>query len=305
MKELKILLLLIVIIGVIYWGVEPLAHSVMHPAAKPVDFEFKDLSDIDLSKGDPSRGKDLVLTNCSACHGVSVDGINPPMDPGSAGSAFGVVPPDLSKSGSVFDGKFLVHFILDPVVATHLSHKFKISCEGLGSDEMQECEQSNQDKSDYPMNAFKGILSQEDVVDIVSYLQSIAPSNISGKDVFAQACQRCHGIKYDGLESLTPHSDLHRYLGTDVPDLSMMIRSKGEKFLATFLNNPQNKLLGTVMPRVGLNKSSQDKVIEYMQSIGDSKKSQRENLGIKIMGFFIILSILAYAWKLKIWRDLH
>ncbi|GAA9425379.1 hypothetical protein TH0950_00980 [Helicobacter pylori] len=31
MKEFKILIILIVVIGVIYYGVEPYAHSVMHP----------------------------------------------------------------------------------------------------------------------------------------------------------------------------------------------------------------------------------------------------------------------------------
>ena len=30
MRELKILVIVAVVIGVIYWGVEPLAHSIMH-----------------------------------------------------------------------------------------------------------------------------------------------------------------------------------------------------------------------------------------------------------------------------------
>ncbi|MCQ2646970.1 cytochrome c1, partial [Helicobacter pylori] len=48
MKEFKILIILIVVVGVIYYGVEPYAHSVMHPKVAPADFAFKDLEPMDL-----------------------------------------------------------------------------------------------------------------------------------------------------------------------------------------------------------------------------------------------------------------
>jgi ubiquinol-cytochrome c reductase cytochrome c1 subunit len=82
-----------------------------------------------------------------------------------------------------------------------------------------------------------------------------------------------------------------------------MIRAKGEKYLTTFINNPQKHLQGTAMPRVGLKESTQDQVIAYMESVGDSKKDERERVGLYIIGFFIILSVFAYLWKKQIWRE--
>lgn len=43
MKELKILAVVIFFTAVVYFGVEPFAHSQMHPHVAPADFAFKDL----------------------------------------------------------------------------------------------------------------------------------------------------------------------------------------------------------------------------------------------------------------------
>lgn len=302
MRELKILAILVVIIGIIYWGVEPLAHSQMHPKVAPADFNFKDLSDIDMQKADVAKGKSLAMDNCSSCHSFKSQGVEAPMDEASAASTFGVVPPDLSDLGGILDPKFLAHFIADPVKASLVGHKFKVVCEG---EDTKECEEKNQGKADYPMNAFAGILSTEDIVNVVAYLQSIAPKNLSDKEVFEQACQRCHSMKYDKVVALTSDEHLSKYLGSKAPDLSMMIRSKGEKYLNIFINDPQKELNGTAMPRVGLTEKAQHQVISYIEKIGDSKKPERDALGIKIMIFFVVFSLLAYAWKRKIWKDLH
>ena len=87
--------------------------------------------------------------------------------------------------------------------------------------------------------------------------------------------------------------------------MSIIIRAKGHDYLETFINNPQKQLKGTAMPRVGLTKDSQEQVIKYLEDIGDSKKSEREELGKKVIGFMIIFTILAYLWKVKIWREVH
>ncbi len=305
MRELKILAILVVVIGIIYWGVEPLAHSIMHPAAAPADFQFKDLRDFDMSKADAKKGKDLTMNNCASCHGIAVDGIDAPMDAASAASSFGVVPPDLSHAGAVFDEKYLANFIADPVRAANVAHKFKVSCENMNKEETKKCEMDNEGKLDYPMSAFNGILDDSEIVNIVAYLKSIAPTNLSDKEVFAQACERCHSMKYDGVHALTPDEDLSKYLGAKAPDLSMMIRAKGEHYLNIFINDPQKELAGTAMPRVGVSEDAQKQIVKYIQDVGDSKKAERDSLGIKIMIFFAVLSILAYAWKRKIWKDLH
>ena len=64
-------------------------------------------------------------------------------------------------------------------------------------------------------------------------------------------------------------------------------------------------LPSTSMPRVGLNKASEDQVISYLESVGDSKKAQRESVSVNIMIFFVILSVFAFLWKQYIWRNLH
>lgn len=305
MREIKILAILIVVIGIVYWGVEPLAHSVMHPKVAPADFKFEDLEAVDMAKADANRGKDLTMSNCASCHGIKSEGMESPMDAASAAGAFGVVPLDLSNAGAIFDEKYLANFIADPVKAAILGHKFKVSCEGLEGEKAKECEMANEGKADYPMSAFKGVLSADEIADIVAYLKSIAPEKLSNKDVFMDACQRCHSMKYDGVMALTPDENLKTYLGTKAPDLSTMIRSKGEHYLNIFINDPQKELPGTPMPRVGVTKEAQEQIIQYIEEIGDSSKHERNTLGIKIMVFFAVLSVLAYAWKRKIWKDLH
>ncbi|PAF42442.1 c-type cytochrome [Helicobacter sp. 11S02596-1] len=285
MREFKILVLLVVVIGVIYWGVEPLAHSIMHPKVAPADYAFSDLEKIDLSNGDAQKGKALVEENCTACHSIESQNIPAPMDNASAAQSYGVVPPDLSDAGAVFDHNFLANFIKDPIKAAKLTHKFG-------------------DANPYPMPAYDW-MSNEDISNIVAYLASIAPKELSDKQVFAQACQRCHSVDYDNTHALTPAEDLQKYLGAKAPDLSMMIRSRGEHTLSIFINDPQKTLPGTSMPRVGLDEKAEKQVIDYLQKVGDSKKPERDALGIKIMIFFAVMALLAYAWKRRIWKDLH
>lgn len=85
----------------------------------------------------------------------------------------------------------------------------------------------------------------------------------------------------------------------------MMIRAKGEHGLNIFINDPQKLLPGTAMPRVGLSEQAQKQVIAYLEKAGDRKNIERNTLGIKIMIFFAVLSFLAYAWKRKVWSEVH
>ena len=92
-------------------------------------------------------------------------------------------------------------------------------------------------------------------------------------------------------------------MGTTPPDLSMVIRSKGKEYLNKFINDPQKLLSGTSMPRVGLTKDSQEKVISYLEEVGDRKKAERESLGFKLIVFMFVFTIIAYFWKVKIWKE--
>ena len=336
MRELKILAIIVVVIGVIYWGVEPLAHSVMHPKVADAQYDYikanetdvAELKDtiasieaklqearsandsekvkqleaelgktqgylaridgfwkpIDLSKGDAKAGQALV-GQCLTCHTISSQNLSRTTGQSDeeVSAAYGVVPPDLSNVAAVFDHTYLAHFIKDPVLASKLWHKENLI---------------------YPMPPYAH-LSDQDIADMISYFASIAPKTLSDKQVFEQACARCHSVSYDNLASTSDPQDLKRYLGTKVPDLSMMIRSRGEHYLSNFINDPQRLLPNTAMPRVGVTEQAEKQIVAYLDSVGDSKKHERNALGFKIIIFFLVMTILAYLWKRKIWSDLH
>jgi len=82
----------------------------------------------------------------------------------------------------------------------------------------------------------------------------------------------------------------------------MMIRSKKAEYLNTFINEPLKMVEGIAMPRVGLSEASQSQVIAYMQNVGDRKKAERERLGLKLIGFMAIFTLIAYLWKVSIWK---
>ena len=125
------------------------------------------------------------------------------------------------------------------------------------------------------------------------------------KATFKETCVRCHSMKYDDIAALTPQASMLGYMGAKAPDLSMMIRSRGEERLHKFINDPQKMLVNASMPRVGLNEASQKRVVAYMDSVGDSKKDERTFVGIVLISFMAVMAILAYLWKRKIWSDLH
>ena len=94
-------------------------------------------------------------------------------------------------------------------------------------------------------------------------------------------------------------------MGKLPPDLSMYIRSRGEHFLETFIENPQSHLAGTAMPRVGVTAESAEKVIEHLADSGDTKRHEREAIGKNVMIYIVIFAIFALLWKKQVWRDLH
>lgn len=373
MKELKILVLLIIITGIIYWGVEPLAHSVMSPHVAPADYTFKDsiktapvydlihkpladeanakirselldnrdvttlsseeIEEIDakvkelfetqhkdainaqaqaefdkqtaewnqlindtfptltntIANGNAAKGQELATGNCIACHSIESQGFPQAMDNATFSSTYGVVPPDLSNIGYLYDSYYLFNFIKDPVVASKLSHKFPPD----GS-------------RAHPMLAYKDMNSDEEIADMVAYFKSIAPSEMDNKTVFLESCARCHSVKYDDVYALSTAADVNAYMGVRViPDLSMIIRARSVEYLHTFINDPQKQLPGTSMPRVGLTENAEKQVIAYLESVGDSKKAERESLGVWLMVFFAVMAVLAYLWKCRVWSRLH
>jgi glucose-inhibited division protein A len=42
-----------------------------------------------------------------------------------------------------------------------------------------------------------------------------------------------------------------------------------------------------------------------LEKVGDRKKAEREDLGYKLIGYMVLFTLLAYAWKVKIWKEVH
>ncbi|ECH5590146.1 cytochrome c1 [Campylobacter coli] len=283
---------------------------------------WADVAKIDFTKGNAAKGKEFFNNNCFACHGVKEDDIAANI----TDSSLGVIPPDLSSAGVIFDEKFLAALIMNPALALKVDHKFGDA---------------------FIMTAYNSEVSGDseelvnaNIADVIAYLKEVglkfeAKENATikqeaelkyskiedaneksalvekeiafakDKSTFIEACGRCHDIKYDNFFTLSNHNDLANYLGSVPPDLSMMIRSRGEQYLHDFINNTQKLLPGTAMPRVGLTEDAQVKVVSYLEKVGDSKKEERESTGIYIMIFFVILSIFAIGWKRSVWSKLH
>ena len=342
MKELKVLAVVVALTLITYWGVEPFAHSQMHPHVDAPNYNFEaadkmstkeavekaenelkvqeaanDAKKIKAAKeelsnavafektmtdywagndepinlpGNAENGATLVQSNCIACHSIGKEGFPPLMDDLSSAAAYGVVPPDLSTAGKLYTKEYLVGFIKDPALASKVSHKFV-------------------DGRAHPMPGYSWMQPQE-IADMVAYLQSIAPKEMTNKEVFTDACIRCHAIKYGDMKNgsmaaKTPNENIEAYMGKLPPDLSQFIRSRGESYLHEFVNDPQKHLEGTAMPRVGLTADSEDQVIAYLEEVGDSKKAEREALGPKFLIYLVIFAIFAWLWKASKWREVH
>ncbi len=290
MRELKILAVVVFFSGALYWGVEPYAHTQLHPHVPAPEYDFKDVDGLNGATGNAAKGAELVAANCTACHSIEKAGFPAIMDNASAAASYGVVPPDLGSSGHIYDANFLAAVIKDPAKATKTTHKYV-------------------DGGAHPMPGYAWMQPQE-IADMVAYLQSIAPKSMTNKEVYVDACQRCHSIKYGdfyggSMQAKTPEENIKTYMGTMPPDLSQYIRSRSNGYLHEFINDPQKHLEGTAMPRVGLTKVAEDQVIEYMTEVGDSKKGHRESLAGPFLGYLVIFAIFAWLWKAKIWRDVH
>jgi len=312
-KEPLILAVVIFFTIVTYYLVEPFAHSQMHKHVESEGFEYKDLPAI-TKKGDATRGQELVMGAgaCTGCHAIKKAGVEASMSPVDAASAYGVNPPDLSNAGVVYDEKFLNALIKNPAHALKVEHKYDPNAGKM-----------------HPMTQFYGNggdIDQE-VSDMVAYLQSIAVSQeeLTPKMAFETACGRCHAVHYEKWTqigekpkfkkkqdelafeiNLANYQDsLKAYMGKLPPDLSMYIRSRGEHYISTFVENPQSELPGTAMPRTGLNKEGMEKVMAYLEETGDPSKPLREETGPKVLLFFVIFTALAFLWIKSMWKGHH
>ena len=314
-KELKILAVVVFFTLLTYWGVEPFAHSQMHKHTEGHNFVYNGAADIEEAtkdkkkvkeefwadvtkiaalKGDAAAGEG-TFAMCAGCH---MEG---------AVNMGGVTPPNLDHAGSLYDKSYLIALIKDPAMASNVDHKYA-------------------DTMTHPMGSIKTMVTEaQDIANVVAFLKEKKVGEITPKEAFMDACARCHTNNYGKTTQLgdTPRFKHEKdalthkikvldeqalvkaYMGKLPPDLSIIIRARGEHFLETFIENPQAQLPGTSMPRTGLTKEGYEKVMTYLAETGDNHKADRENLGWKVILFFVIFTILAYLWKQSVWSKLH
>ncbi len=258
---------------------------------------WADVERIATLNGDAKAGEATYDAACTGCHfGGSV-------------SMGGVVPPSLETAGALYDRTYLIGLIKDPAMASNVDHKFSIV-------------------RSHQMDSVKYMLTEDqDIVNVIAYLQEIAPKHeeITPAIAFQDACGRCHNVRYKNwtligektifkdrrdemafdIRHLDAEEGITGYMGKLPPDLSMYIRSRGEHYISTFVEDPQQLLLGTSMPRVGLNAESAEKVIDYLKEAGDPKAEERDRIGMYVMLYMIFFILAAFLWKKQIWKDLH
>ena len=328
MRELKIFAVVAFFSLLTYYLVEPYAHHEMHKKVDANGVEIKieshgftydgtddiaeaerkgdaalvtkkkafwsDVKTIAALKGDATAGE-AGFGMCMGCH---MDG---------AANMGGVIPPKLDHAGAIYDKNYLIALIKDPAMASNVDHKYA-------------------DTMLHPMGSVGSMFADnQSIADVVAYMLKEKAGETTPKEVFNEACVRCHAMRWDKVTQLgdTPkfkhekdalahkikvleEQDLVKaYMGNLPPDLSMIIRARSPHFLETFIENPQGQLPGTSMPRVGLNHEGYEKVKAYLTEVGDPSKKAREELGPWVIGFCVFFTILAFFWKKSMWRDLH
>jgi len=257
---------------------------------------WADVERIAVLKGDAVAGE-AVYASCTGCH---MEGAAP---------MGGVVPPPLKSAGALYERHYLIGLIKDPAMASNVDHKFSIV-------------------RNHQMDSVKYMVTTDkDIVDVIAYMESIAPKQeeITPEIAFQDACGRCHDVRYNkwtitgtkptfkdrrdemafDIKHLDAQEGITGYMGKLPPDLSMYIRSRGEHYIKAFIEDPQQLLLGTSMPRVGVNAASAEKVIAYLEEAGDPKAEERNRVGMYVMIYMIFFVIVAFLWKKQIWKDLH
>jgi len=321
-KELKIFGVVAFFTLLLYWGVEPYAHSQMHKHVESHGLKYDGAADIAAAEGDVKAKKEAFWADVKTiadlkgdaaageasyamCGGCHMDG---------AANMGGVTPPSLDHAGAIYDKNYLIALIKDPAMASNVDHKYPNGT------------------MTHPMGSISSMVSApQDIANVVAYLKEKKAGHVTAREAYKEACGRCHANRYGKLTQLgelpktksniATGKDIDRmkydqkvaeeqaavaaYMGKLPPDLSIMIRARSEHFMHTFIENPQSQLKGTAMPRVGLSHEGMEKVIEFLEVTGDPSKPAREMAGPYVIAFFILFTILAYLWKQSLWRDLH
>lgn len=134
-------------------------------------------------------------------------------------------------------------------------------------------------------------------------------------------------------------NDAERWFGVMPPDLSLVARSRGTDWIYTYLlsfyEDPSRPfgVNNLVFPDVGMPhvlwdleggvakkdehgklthppkheeyKKQVTDLVNFFEYLGEPVKLERQSLGIKVLIFLLILTIVSYILKKEYWRDIH
>jgi len=315
MRELKILAVVVFFSLLTYWLVEPYAHSQMHKHVEGHNFVYTGEADIEEASKEKKELKEKFWSEVKTIAGLKGNatageagfGMCLGCHNGAGMNMGGVIPPSLEHAGAIYGKNYLIALIKDPAMASNVDHKYA-------------------DTMTHPMGSIKTMFTDnQSIADVVAYLMTKKAGEVTPKEAYEEACMRCHAMRYAKLTQLgeTPkfkhekdalahkikvideQNAVKAYMGKLPPDLSIIIRARSEHFLETFVENPQSQLPGTSMPRVGLTEEGYEKVKAYLTEVGDPSKPMREELGPKVLLFFLIFTLLAFLWKKSMWKGHH
>ena len=227
---------------------------------------WKEVSHISKLKGDVSRGKEGFAL-CLGCH---MEG---------AVNMGGVIPPSLDHVGAIYDKNYLIALIKNPAIASNVDHLYK-------------------DTMTHPMGTVLIMFTDDQqIADIVAFTKKEKSKKPTPDQAFMEACSRCHAMKRNNITQLGKTPNYHNkknvqryhqkvaeeetrvaeYIGKLPPDLSNITNEKSEEYLAAFIKNPQSKIAGTAMPKLGLTKSGFEMIMSYLKGgKGPSPKTENE-----------------------------
>ncbi|MEA3418182.1 MAG: cytochrome C, partial [Campylobacterota bacterium] len=150
MKELKIFGVVAFFTLLLYWGVEPFAHSQMHKHVEGHGFVYDGVADIaeaelgvakwkEANNADKLKGAEATLAAKKVFWAdvAKISKLKGDVTAGEAGFAMcagchmegganmgGVIPPVLDHAGAIYDKNYLIGLIKNPAMASNVDHKY-------------------------------------------------------------------------------------------------------------------------------------------------------------------------------------
>ena len=132
-------------------------------------------------------------------------------------------------------------------------------------------------------------------------------ANISeeeAKQLLKEACLSCHSIKYNDAFSYTKsdYAEVEKRYNVLPMDLSLISKVYTKEYVSAFLQDPKQVNSQSAKPHEELKKENLQAVVAYL--FEDKNQRERERIGIYILGFIALFSLLIYL-KMLIQRPEH